>query len=129
MGEKTSTRHGIDAEGLVGAQQLAPVDFLHILIELVGILGEEILEGFQHFESRTHLIINAVHELLVAFADDGAVHGAHVLGTQSLDLGGQHVFKSGGRFRDELVVVFHWGNFSAKIEFIVELFVVELFNC
>ncbi len=32
MGEETPARHGIDAEGLVGAEQLAPIDFLHLII-------------------------------------------------------------------------------------------------
>ena len=37
-----------------------------------------------------------VHQLLVAFTDDGAVHGAHVFGSQSLDFGGQDIFEASG---------------------------------
>ena len=77
--------------------------------------GEEVLERLQNFQRGAHLVINAVHQFLVAFANDGAVHTAHVFGTQGLDFAGQHVFKSGGGFRNELVIVFHLGKFSAKI--------------
>ena len=44
MGEKTSTRDGINTEGLVGADEFKPVDFLHFLVEVVGVFGEKGLE-------------------------------------------------------------------------------------
>ena len=98
MGEETATRHRVDAEGLVGADELKPIDFLHFLVEFLRGFGKEVFERFQHLEGGTYLVINAVHQFLIAFAEHGTVHAAHVFGSQSLDFFGQHLFESGSGF-------------------------------
>ena len=115
MGEVVSAGHRVDAEGLVGPQKVPPLYLLHFFIKLVGVLGEEGLEGLQHLQAGAHIVVETVHHLLVAFADDGAVHHFDVFGAQVPDFGGKHFLQSSHGLGNELVVVFHGMKIFAKI--------------
>ena len=65
-----------------------------VCIDSSYILGEEGLERLQHLQAGTHVVVEPVHHLLVAFADDGAVHDTDVFRAQILDFSGQHFLEA-----------------------------------
>ena len=81
---------------------MAPVDGLHLGVEVVGIDSRELLKGFEHTQCGAEPEVRLVEQLLVAQITYHAVADGDVFATQLLDFFGQNFLEASEGFSNYL---------------------------
>ena len=105
--EVRSKHSGIDGEGAVGGHHLVPVEFLHSLIELVGIVGVEFIEWLENAQCRAATEVGTIEHSLVTLKRNHAASGFHIFSPNGFQLVGKHIFQPLERLGDHFKLVIH----------------------
>ena len=81
---------------------MAPVDGLHLGVEVIGIDSGELLKGFEHTQCGAEPEVRLVEQLLVAQITYHAVADGDVFATQLLDFFGQNFLEASEGFSNYL---------------------------
>ena len=90
MGEHLATGGGINHEGTVDIEDFLPTDFVHLVIELLLVVGVEFGEGLEYGECRAAAVVGTVEQAHVAFELHSACPDGDILGTHLAQLLGEH---------------------------------------
>ena len=88
----------VDREGGLGREQRLPRESLHLFINLVGVCGFELVDGFEYSQGSAASQIGFVEQGFVALEGDHAASRLHVFTSELSDLFGQDIFETLERF-------------------------------
>ena len=80
VGEDFAAGGGVDHEGAVDVENLLPANLVHLVVELLLVVGVKLGEGFQDGQCRTAAIVGAVEQTHIAFKLNGSCDGRDVEG-------------------------------------------------
>ncbi len=117
VGELVAVSHRVDGESALGGHQRTPVELLGALVELIGVLCGEFMNGLEDTQSCTAAHVGAVEHLEVPLERHHSAPRLHILGTEAAQLLGQHIFQSLEGLGHHFKIFFHLQlcNICAKV--------------
>ena len=94
MAELLAEDGGFYGKGFVRVQILFPTDGFYLFVDLVGVFGLEVLDGFQDSDGCAQAEVRFVHHLFVTAEGDHATAYLDVVGSQCGEFLRQHFFQS-----------------------------------
>ena len=94
MGESVGIDNGVDGERFGEIKERAPVEGFDVLVEEVGGVGLEGVEGFEDAQGGTAAEVCFVKHFEVAFESYHASAGFHIFSAESTEFVGEYGFKA-----------------------------------
>ena len=94
MGEVLAVHSRVDGERGIRSHVFTPVDLADYVIEFVGVVGGELLDGLENPEGRAATQVGLVHHLEVSLEADHAASHLHVFRAEGNKLVPEHVLKA-----------------------------------
>lgn len=102
VGEDVARGGAVNHEGAIHVEDLLPLDFVDLIVELVGAVGLKFGKGLEDGKGGAAGVVGAVKEAHVAGEGDGTAEDFDVLGTEFAEFVGQDLFKSHHGFGNHL---------------------------
>ena len=94
VAELLGVDHAVDGKGGVHVEESLPVHAPHGLVHVVGVVGFEMQQRFEHTYGGAQTEVGSVHHGLVAAKRHHAVPYLHIVGTEFGEFLCEHFFKS-----------------------------------